>query len=556
MKDKIRRQFISLFLCLPLLVCALDEDGRRALMLNDLEIIKHTFQTGYAPAEWKKTCFGWDLEEEIEKARHQVLEAPGILTTKEFQRILKNFFASTKDYHVGAHFFSTESAILPFTIQGANGRYFFTSIQKDLLSEEDPFPFSVGDEVLLFDEVPIDQVVSDFRENEIGSNHYQTDQALAEMYLTKRDGRSAHTVPQGSILITGIKKDSMTSISHMLEWKYRPEKITSAFLKQAKKGKRESFFNHSDFMWPRYESWAKMNADDEDLVGLGSKKSALPPLGTITWESNRNCFFHAYLFELPSRKMGAYIRIPEYPTGDDEAILEFAKIIQRVQKHADVLVIDQLFNPGGDVLFLHDLASMLTDTPLAFIKHREMINQSDVSHAACLEEILSQDTSPLDLTESELNYCRFIAEEWNQGRQFTSLYPISGIDQIVPHPHTRYTKPLLILVNSLSVSCGDLFPAIMQDNKRAIIIGTRTAGAGGEVKRFSFPNLSGLFYFSYTGSLAERHHQQLIENQGVMPDIIYEVSENDLMNEYADYRKKIIETMESLIPTVAEENER
>jgi hypothetical protein len=583
MKGKIRRQFISLFLCLPLLACALesfpisaypssksleeiDECEKRAHMLNDLDIIKHIFQTGYAPAQWKKTCFGWDLEEEIEKAKHQVLEAPGILTTKEFQRILKNFFAATKDYHVNVRFFSTEYATLPFSVQGANGRYFFTYIHRDLLSSDDPFPFSIGDELLLFDDIPIDQVVSEFRESEIGNNHSNTDQALAEMYLTTRSGQLGDIVPQGSLIITGIKKDSATPTSHPIEWEYYPEEITSAFQKQAKKGSVKSFFKTPNYIWPHYESWAKIHAADSERLSIGSRKSAIPPLGKIIWETDQKSFFHAYLFKLPNRKIGAYIRIPTYYCYDETVVQQFAKIIKRIQKHANVLVIDQLNNPGGDLIFAHDLAAMLTDRPLSFLKERAKITQEDVAEAVFWEPILQEnlfddESSDHPRTQSWLNYFQFIIEEWNQSRQFTSLHDIYGINQIIPHPATRYTKPLLILVDSLNFSCGDLFPAIMQDNHRATIMGTRTAGAGGYVKYANFPNLSGLSEFSYTGSLTERSNQQLIENQGVIPDIIYEVSENDLLHRFSEYREKIVETMESLIPadappTEAEEEER
>lgn len=583
MKGKIRRQFISLFLYLPLIACtlvpaplsssqsrksleAIDEEEKRTHMLNDLDIIKHIFQTGYAPAQWKKTCFDWDLEEEIEKAKYQVLEAPGILTTKEFQRILKNFFASTKDYHVNVRFFSTEYATLPFIIQGANGRYFFTYIRRDLLSNENPFPFSVGDEVLLFDDIPIDQVVSEFRENEIGNNHPPTDQALAEMYLTMRDGECGNIVPQGSILITGIMKGSETPISHLIEWEYHSEKIASAFQKHIKKGKGKSFFKTADFIWPRYASLARMQAADNEHTYPGSRKSVIPPLGKIIWETNKKSFFHAYLFKLPNKKTGGYVRIPIYCCHNEKVVQEFAKIIQRIQKYADVLVIDQLSNPGGNLLLVHDLAAMLTDRPLSFLKERIMITQEEVAEAVLWDSfypVIPSDEESLGhlSAQSWADYFRFITEEWNQGRQFTSLHDIYGIKQILPDPDAKFTKPLLILVNSLNFSCGDLFPAIMQDNHRATIMGTRTAGAGGYVKYANFPNLSGLAEFSYTGSLTERSNQQIVENQGIIPDIIYEVCEDDLRHQYANYRKKIVEAMVSLIPadappTEAEEEEK
>jgi hypothetical protein len=44
-----------------------------------------------------------------------------------------------------------------------------------------------------------------------------------------------------------------------------------------------------------------------------------------------------------------------------------------------------------------------------------------------------------------------------------------------------YTKPLIVLVDDFSISAGDIFPAMLQDNQRGPLVGTRTNGAGGSI---------------------------------------------------------------------------
>ena len=45
-----------------------------------------------------------------------------------------------------------------------------------------------------------------------------------------------------------------------------------------------------------------------------------------------------------------------------------------------------------------------------------------------------------------------------------------------------YEKPIIFLADEFSVSFGgDIFPAMMQDNKRGPIVGMRTAGWGGSI---------------------------------------------------------------------------
>src|SRR5262249_32681194 len=46
---------------------------------------------------------------------------------------------------------------------------------------------------------------------------------------------------------------------------------------------------------------------------------------------------------------------------------------------------------------------------------------------------------------------------------------------------TVYTKPIIILIDELSISAADIFPAMMQDNHRALLVGVRSSGGGGSV---------------------------------------------------------------------------
>jgi C-terminal processing protease CtpA/Prc len=140
----------------------------------------------------------------------------------------------------------------------------------------------------------------------------------------------------------------------------------------------------------------------------------------------------------------------------------------------------------------------------------------------------------------------FIIDEWNSGRQITEPNYLLGIGPLPPYPRIRYTKPILVLVNHLDFSGGDFFPAILQDNKRAAIMGTHTAGAGGYVGKVSFPNLNGIAYFSYTASIAERTNHRPLENLGVTPDIHYEITENDLHNNYRSYSAEILKNVQTL----------
>jgi hypothetical protein len=226
------------------------------------------------------------------------------------------------------------------------------------------------------------------------------------------------------------------------------------------------------------------------------------------------------------------------------------------QQKTEALVFDQVNNPGGDLFFMYALLSRMTDRPLDAPDHRVAISEEDASEA--IEQILSSNriSSEEDVLEmlgetisgyavtytlwkQALAYAKFIYKEFKDGRRLTRPIPIAGVDRIEPNPGARYTKPIVVLANALDFSCADLLPAILQDNRRAVVFGSRTSGAGGAVKNLEFPNQFGIAGLAYTWTIALRPDGSPVENNGVAPDRPYEISESDLLNAFAGYKKAV-----------------
>jgi hypothetical protein len=137
------------------------------------------------------------------------------------------------------------------------------------------------------------------------------------------------------------------------------------------------------------------------------------------------------------------------------------------------------------------------------------------------------------------SYFQFVIEEWQAQKILTDPYFLYGVDYIQPHPLYRYTKKLIVLTNELDFSGADFFPAILQDSERALIVGTKTAGAGGYVLSNSDRNGLGILQYSYTGSHALRANGEPLEDKGITPDIAYEILPEDLRTDFAFYRLTI-----------------
>ena len=555
-------------------------------MLQSLYQVASIFAEQYAPLDMKKDLFQLDLKREYDSAKAQILADPNI-TTRGFQDILAKLTSSMRDYHVSISFNSTESSKLPFQVAGAKGRYYLTYIDREKLSKE-AFPFKMGDEVVSFGGQPTAAAIKAIAAQMTG-NTPQTDLRMAELFLTnRRRARGDKDIPKGAAEMVIRSKGKLYKVR--MPWDYTPELVSQNVpLRNAGLLEPEglggapapgpvgrAFF---DAVHPLADLFSDIRAESSDnAFMIGARKSFVPRLGKILWQSEDDSHFHAYIFEAKDgRKMG-YIRIAAYD-GKNKEVREFAKIMAKFQAETEALVIDQVSNPGGSVYYLYALAAHLTDKPLSAPRHRFIIGEGEAQQSA--EMLLkamrnskkpaaaagAKENKPQNIENEEketpnadgypitakfmglmLRYAQFILQQFNSGKRFTDLFHVQGVADIDPAPKEgeRYTKPVLLLTNALDFSGGDFFPAIMQDNRRATILGVRTAGAGGIVKPFAV-NQFGIAHLSATASLAQRANGQPIENLGVTPDVPYELTARDLRTGFAEYRRKILKTLDGML---------
>lgn len=583
------------FLIFILSIASCDASLNKEKMLDNLDVIKNTFEVYYAPYQWKKTYANWDLEEKIAEAKESV-DAIEPITIKDYHRVLKTFFNSTKDYHVGIYFWSTEEAYLPFRIHSAQGKYYIAWVFKPLFSGLKD-PLRVGDEVVLFDGVSVHDLVQSLKDSDFGNEESQTDQALAESALTMQLGEEGNVVPKGPVTLTVRHAGTKEVTTYRLNWFYYPEYITDPvdpweIAKRARLIREEdgeyhvanedryplgkhSFFA-KEMVTPRFKKYkeackrrlkafkAHSDEDEEDRF-IGDTKSFVPALGEKVWTAGKSSPFEAYIYLSPEGKQIGYVRIPHYMGGKYSAD-KFSQLISKFEAETDALIIDQLNNPGGNVFYMYALASMLSPTPLEVPSHEMAITQEDLFFALEGEDDLLDVRSdedaceiigsnlwgyPVDLklARQMLHYFRFIIDEWEAGRKLTNPEYLYGVKHLALHPKVQYSKPLIVLTNSLDFSCADFFPAILQDNGRATILGTRTAGAGGYVLSHDFPNLFGIQDYTFTASLAKRPGNEPIENLGVTPDIEVKLTPHDLEFNYADYVENIHQAVRDILNT-------
>ena len=110
---------------------------------------------------------------------------------------------------------------------------------------------------------------------------------------------------------------------------------------------------------------------------------------------------------------------------------------------------------------------------------------------------------------------------------------------------TVYTnKPLVVLINKGSASASEILSGALKDHRRAIIIGEKSFGKGLVQEVNHLPMNSGMNitiqrYLTPNGSD--------IHKKGITPDIIVELTEDNVKNKDDVQLKKAIEVLDSMI---------
>ena len=188
-----------------------------------------------------------------------------------------------------------------------------------------------------------------------------------------------------------------------------------------------------------------------------------------------------------------------------------------------------------------DTVSSITMTPadvasaISFVTETAQM-KTEAQAREALGETLAGYPVSLELLTGMRAQSAAVIGQWNEGKVLTDPLPLFGLAAVKPAYGARYTKPIMILTNERDMSGGDFFPAIMQDNRRAVTFGARTGGAGGVVKKYKYQNsLLGMDEFNLTETIAYRPGGQPIESLGVTPDIPYAVQPGDLQAGFRAY---------------------
>jgi len=522
----------------------------KEMRISDARTIISIFERNYAPREWKEKSLGLSFE----KLSRDFLEsAEKEMPDESFYGLIAQYLSAFQDSHISFHFPSSARASLPISTDYLDG--------KVVVIDTDTPKVALGSELVSIDGKSSEKILKN-NLSYIGQGNPEAALRFAAARITFISQAKFPKLPQNAVSTLVFKKPTFGETYEVnLEWSYRGSEFAEfndPGIDIFSSVKSQTGFEKSNPLFDRTQRLFSGSRDYAHL-SMGEEKPFFPVGENFILRKASPHYTGVFLID---GKRIAYLRIHDFNGGTydfKDAIAQLEEDIPYYEETTDAIIIDQTGNPGGSWHYSTTIASFFFDRPFEDLKDAWKANRATLSWVEDVVEYYRDSDN-----SEKAKWFKILAEEVRQamkdGRILTKALPIINTSGTIEPYKTKdgtqitYTKPMLLLMNELSVSCGDLFPALMKDNGRATLFGTRTMGGGGAVHQTSPIGYSEIA-IGHTVSLTERNAEtefdgkktNLLENVGVAPDIEYRIGLDDLMSGYELYREHAIEAALGLL---------
>jgi len=487
--------------------------------IEDFDQLVSWIRNDYGPMEFKRTVLGVDFESITKKYRDAVTSGG---SDEDFRYLLARYVGEFRDAHCTLRYPTKTVANLGFIADLVSDSVVIDIIDRSLLPA-DEFPFERGDVILSWDRrspLAVAQELSRY----LNVSYDPTGLRAGVFFLAHRKV-SRVPLPTDPVTLSIQRRATGVVETVTLNWNFKEPEV-------------------------------KVNpAMPAGLSDMCSEQSRIQPPSSA--KLIPDVPFTAFSFESPKGRIG-FIRIPHYYPQNDrgeevaqERFDQYQRVIEEFERTTEGLIIDQDFNCGGSVVFVNKMVSLFYDRPFqpaafAFRASSDQVRglRSQLNKFSVVDEGYFEFKSVVDEIERTLK----------RGDLMTKPLPMRGFMEVklnmpggnwIQPNAIRYTKPIVLLINEMSGSGGDLFPALLQDFGRARLLGTRTMGAGGHL--WDDPHLQlkhSRAEVNLTRSMIYRPSGRPIENYGVEPDRPYSISRDDFMNGYVRYLEAAVDLLQ------------
>jgi len=564
--------FLSFVLC-----GTLSAQMTPAQRVEDFNVLTDLYAKRYAPWSWKAQALGFDLFQ-TSSWLDQVRRAKDDL---EYYEIAERYVASLQDTHTQFRVPSAFTADTGIAVDIYDGKVLIDSINR-LALPQSQYPFQIGDEIVSVDGQTSEQWIAYLSQLRRWGSPLTTRRDAADRITFRPQSLVPRAVELGDTASIVIRSGNTGDVAtYAVPWMKQgfplvqvgPSPSPPYSVSPNSTRAAEQVDQEPDYLAPlnALRNWslpsdyplfqgATTSEDGTDILprryvlGVGSRAPVFVrglPAGFVQrFGTNAADFHFSGTWTTGGRTIG-YLRIPNFaPLSAALAIRELDTEIAYFQMNTDGLVIDVMRNPGGGC-YMANVAAHLIPQNFYFFGEElrpelDLINSLEVAL-----QLATLGHAAQWIIDTYSSYLSDITQAYSQNRGMTG--PIAACSQLLtPFPpntvqfpaSTVYTKPLIILVDEFSISAADIFPAMMQDNNRGVVVGMRTSGGGGSVSSWPAGYYSEAIA-SNTNTLVVRNHPivtaeypaaPLVENIGVRPDMTLDyMTRDNLINHGATF---------------------
>lgn len=530
----------------------------------DMRQLGSLYAKNYGPYEWKRTLQGsdpFDLTPWIARANAATSDLA-------FMDTLIDFTSSLDDAHVNLFFSSTFVASLPFTVDIYDSKVLIDSISRVALPVRD-YPFTIGDELVSLDGRSAQDWIVALRKYAISANPRSTARTAAALITRRRQSLIPSASEVGPAATVVIRRANGGTETYTMRWQKSGAAINSAGPIPTPKSEQgfESFLTGD-----------RNNIADENISAVSPRlrdaylfDDTLPrhmfpilPLLNVSLPGDRYAILNfgarSPIFRMPAgfvQRLGTsgadfffsgtytssnlrigFLRIPSFAPPSTAAALQALEAeIAFFERNTDGLVVDVTRNPGGSATFVESIAQRLIRTDFKTIGFEVRATANWLASFQQLLQIAELSGAPESVIQAQNEQIVALTAAYNQSRGRSIPLSINSTGSLtLPTATDRngdsiaYSKPILVLTDEFTASGGDMFAAIMQDNRRSPLFGFRTMGAGGSVVPFDAANFSEGFARVTVSLMARPNTSSVpgfppgpyIENVGVQPTTEYD----------------------------------
>jgi hypothetical protein len=537
----------------------------------DFQQLVALFAKQYAPYEWKRDGLGFDLLRQgpwVDRVRRTKDDF-------EFLDLCMEYVSSLRDAHsqfvLPSNFYADSGLFLDFY----DGKVLVDAIDRSILSEV-RFPVQVGDELISVDGRTMAEWLPELTKFVSAGNPRAARRMALDLLVFRPQSAypRAHQTPDRSEFTFRRKNGAVET--HAIRWLKEGLPLTAIgpvpppYEAKGDDAPSETVEVADTELAPRmYRGMPELRkakvSNLRAVRGIGVVQPLFTmPTGFQLRLGRARDLIYSGTFQSGGKRIG-FLRVGAMgdsfnPFAAGQILGQIITEITFFENNTDGLIVDVMRNPGGDVCFAQDFASLL---------HTSKFLMPGGEIRATREWIFRWENMILDyefggapqwMTDILTAMLGDIRGAYSENRGRTGALPLCDLALEVEPARNRagallgYSKPLMVLVDDFTASAAEMFASAIQDNDRGIVYGMPTMGAGGTVSLSTLPT----GWYSETGasvsqSLLVRPRNiatsdypaaPYLENIGVRPEVRGDFqTEDNLLNGGRPFAEAMAEEM-------------